>query len=170
MRWRRGWQAAVAPFLLGRQTSNAWAKGRSAKRKMLAASRAEDREHSAKDAFADWAGQCAARRQARECRGLSFRRRRWRPAARLVDDCPRIAEFHDTILHPHPQTRAPQHPGTRLFFSGLHRRLAWTLSRRTRTGCLCNAPEIIVKVVENCTDRLHSCLAAAILWTSAKRS
>jgi hypothetical protein len=46
------------PFLLSRKVWKAWAKDMSAKRKMLAASGAED-------ALAYLAGQCAARGQAR---------------------------------------------------------------------------------------------------------
>jgi hypothetical protein len=53
------------PFLLGRKVWNAWAKDMSAKRKMLAASSAEDCKHGAEDALAYLAGQCAARGQAR---------------------------------------------------------------------------------------------------------
>src|SRR5208282_475358 len=40
--------------------------------------------------------------------GSFFRRRR-------LAECPRIAKFHNTILHPHSQDLAPQYPGTRLF-------------------------------------------------------
>jgi hypothetical protein len=46
------------PFLQGRKVWNAWAKDMSAKRKLMAAS-------SAEDALAYLAGQCAARGQAR---------------------------------------------------------------------------------------------------------
>jgi hypothetical protein len=53
--WRRVWPAAVVLFLLGRRVWNAWAKGMSAKRKMLAASSAEDCKHGAEDAPANLA-------------------------------------------------------------------------------------------------------------------
>ena len=40
----------------------------------------------------------------RQGRGSFFRRRRWRLAARFVDECPLIAQFHNTLPQP---TRKP---------------------------------------------------------------
>jgi hypothetical protein len=138
--------------------------GMFAKRKMLAASCAEDRKHGAEDARACLAEQCAARRRARQYRGSFSGRRRWRSVARLAGKYPRMVEFHDTILHPHAQALVPQHSGTRIsvlpFFAW---KLVRTLPLRPRTACLCGVSTIIGKVVDNCTARLCSGLAAAIL-------
>ena len=158
------------PFWLGSEVWNARAKDMFAKRKMLAASGAEDCKHSAEDALACLAEQCAARRQARQYRGSFSGRRRWRFVARLAGKCPRIVEFHNTILHPHSQNRVPQHSGTRISVPLLFtRKLVRTLPLRPRTACLYGAPASIAKVVENCVFRLCSCVAAAILRSSAKR-
>ena len=100
----------------------------------------------------------------RQGRGSFFRRRRRRLAARFVDGYPLIAQFHNTLPHPHSQTLAPQYPGTRLFVLLVqHKKLARTLLHPTRGACLCAISTTRSKVVENFAPRLCSRVACAIL-------
>ncbi len=157
------------PFWLGGEV-HAGARDMFAKRKTLAASGAEVRKHDAEDALACLAEQCAARRQARQCRGSFSGRRRWRFVARLAAKCPRIDKFHNTIPHPLAQNLVPQHSGTRIsVLTSFTGELVQVLPLRPCTARLSGTSAIIGKVVENHPVRLCSRLVAAILRSCAMR-
>ncbi len=166
---KTGMTGGGCAVLAGRRGVERRAKGMFAKRKMLAASGAEDRKHGAEDALA-LAEQCVALRRARQYRRSFSGRRRWRFVARLAGKYPRMVEFHDTILHPHAQNLVPRHSGTRIsVLPSCSRKLVRTLPLRSRTVSLCSSSTIIGEVVDNCALRLCYGLASAILRSSAKR-
>ena len=156
------------PFWLGGEAWNARAKDMFAKRKMLAASGAEDRKHRAEDALACLAEQCA------DAGGRGNAGVRFPGGGAGVSPRGLPANVHAwskfmTLSYIRTRKTSCRNAPARATFvlPSCSWKLVWTLSRRSRTVSLCSLSTIIGKVVDNCTLRWCHGPAAAILRSSS---